>query len=423
MKSRVFHYGIWTTLAHLMLLLRDMVLASTLGVNLELDAWFTIFATPYFLSSALAGAVAGVLVPWIRFETSGNKRAAAIDNMKGFFARHWRYALFLTLSVGLAEVFAANQFYGLGVARLNILICGAIIYFIILCAQGIYRACLLGYQKTVVVVGSPIISSVIAALTLLVFGSQWGVRAFVVGLILGSIFELMLMVFICFREEGKDASLPKASLDFQQTRQSLYHLFTSGLLMGATLVVDQLMTAQMFGGGVASLNYGGKVTAGLIGAFGGVISVLIFPDLADVYAKTDRPSFFQTVNKRVWQILLLSFVPMIFIFWSSEWIIRLLFLRGEFGSDDLVLVSEIQKYYVLQLPFYFAGGVLVKSMQVMGQNNRIMQIALLNLTMNIVWNYLLGQKYGVPGIAFSTSFVYLGSFLLLYVSQKRLMKT
>jgi putative peptidoglycan lipid II flippase len=100
----------------------------------------------------------------------------------------------------------------------------------------------------------------------------------------------------------------------------------------------------------------------------------------------------------------------------SHPLIKILFQRGAFTVVDTKIVSRVQAFLSLQIPFYILANLGVRLVSALKRNSVLMVIAGVNMVVNIVFNLILMRYAGVAGIALSTSFVYLVSCVLVYAS-------
>ena len=108
-----------------------------------------------------------------------------------------------------------------------------------------------------------------------------------------------------------------------------------------------------------------------------------------------------------------AFRQHILIYAFSDSIVNIIFQRGSFTTEDTAIVSPVQAYFAFQIPFYVAGIVVVRLISALRANHILMWGAAINLVVNIGFNILFIHYLGLKGIALSTSFVYLISFLFL----------
>ena len=79
-------------------------------------------------------------------------------------------------------------------------------------------------------------------------------------------------------------------------------------------------------------------------------------------------------------------------------------------------VVEVLRYGLTQLPFYFAGMVLVSLLASQGRHRVIAVVASSNLLVKLVAMTVLTPVLGINGIALATSVMYAATLLLLGLS-------
>jgi len=136
------------------------------------------------------------------------------------------------------------------------------------------------------------------------------------------------------------------------------------------------------------------------------------PHFADL-ALRDRAAFVRSVRKVAFTVAMIGAVGTVFIALFGEMLVSLIFERGRFGKDDVAAVAAVNFMFAFQVPFYLAGIVLARAISAIGQNRILTIGAVINLTVNIVMNYILMQYLGAAGIALSTSLMYVVSCLFL----------
>jgi putative peptidoglycan lipid II flippase len=99
----------------------------------------------------------------------------------------------------------------------------------------------------------------------------------------------------------------------------------------------------------------------------------------------------------------------------APWGVKLLFERGAFTAEDTMIVAEVLRYGLTQLPFYFAAIVLVSLLSSQGRYLAIALVAGSNLLVKLATMAILTPALGINGIALSTTIMYAASFLLLNV--------
>ena len=198
-------------------------------------------------------------------------------------------------------------------------------------------------------------------------------------------------------------------------------MLAGSFLMSGTWLVDQAMAAGLPSGSVSALNYANNVIAFPILLAATALGTAVLPYFSGMIASEDWAGVRHTLGRYMWLVLCATVPVTILLVVFSEPLIRVLFERGSFTAQDTEVVARTSAFYALQIPFYIAGILVVRLISSLRANHILMWGAALNLLANISLNYLLMRWFGVAGIAFSTSIVYLLSLVYCWAMLNRLM--
>jgi Spy/CpxP family protein refolding chaperone len=184
-------------------------------------------------------------------------------------------------------------------------------------------------------------------------------------------------------------------------------MIAGSFLMASTALVDQSMAAMLPSGSVAALAYGNRIIALPITIATTALSTAVIPYFSKMVALDDWKSMRQSLRHYL-GLIFAAAVPLTgMIILLSEPIVKILFQRGSFTSENSHLVAQIQACFALQIPFYIGCILVVRLHSAMRNNQMMMWGSAGNLIVNIGLNYLFMQWWGVAGIALSTSCVFL----------------
>ena len=77
---------------------------------------------------------------------------------------------------------------------------------------------------------------------------------------------------------------------------------------------------------------------------------------------------------------------------------------------------------LVQVPFYFAGLVMVQLLASKQRYGVIAFFAITNLFVKILCNFMLAEWMGVSGIALATGLMYVWSTICLYIAARRVIQ-
>jgi putative peptidoglycan lipid II flippase len=117
----------------------------------------------------------------------------------------------------------------------------------------------------------------------------------------------------------------------------------------------------------------------------------------------------------------LSLLVACIIYFFSEDIISFLFEKGNFTSNDTLIVSKIQKILLAYVPFYISSIIIIKFLTSINKNAYMFYASISNLILNLILNSYFVKMYNVNGLAIATTIVYIVNFgvLFLFVSYQR----
>ena len=418
--------ALMTALGKVISVAKELVVAWSLGVSDELDAFFIALIIPSFFVTVIANSFNVSLIPTY----IDVRKRKGIEAAQKLFSGAIVFSLTLlvvvsAMMVSSSAVFLPGIAQGFNEEKLKLTFNLLLIISPWLVLNGIItiiRGVLNAGERFALAAFSPAITPAIT-IVLLVINPSLGVYALAIGLIGGGFLQLMLLGIILTRQGI--SLLPKWSgfdEDLRQVISQYMPMIAGACLMSSTKVVDQSMAAMLSPGSVAALNYGNKLIALPITLMTTALGTAVFPYFSKMISDRDWKQVAKTIKKYLKLIFLFTIPLTIFLLIISEPLVRMMFQRGAFTAEDTQIVSRIQSCYALQIPFYVAGIMIVRLISSLKGNYILMKASMLNLILNIVLNFVLLKWMGVSGIALSTSFVMLYSYLYVSYHSSKLMR-
>jgi peptidoglycan biosynthesis protein MviN/MurJ (putative lipid II flippase) len=103
----------------------------------------------------------------------------------------------------------------------------------------------------------------------------------------------------------------------------------------------------------------------------------------------------------------------------APWGIRLLFQRGAFSAADTAGVVQAFRWGVLQLPFYFAGIVVVQLIASANDYRKFLYIGVINFVTKVAANFLLIPVLGIGGALLATSVMHAVSLPAVWLLSRK----
>jgi len=229
---------------------------------------------------------------------------------------------------------------------------------------------------------------IIACVTL--GAEKMGAFALVVGSLAGSALEATLLVKL-LRDHGIKPRLRWGGLDSSLRMVMLQYapLLAGAFLMASVAVVDQSMAAMLPAGSVSALGYANRIVSGIAALGANAISAATLPYFSKMAVAADWAGCRHTLKRYVALIAATTVPFTLLLIAFSRPIARLLYQRGAFTAADTELVSHIQSFFALQIPFLLLCALLVRFLSAIRRNDLLMYGCAINLTVNIGLNFAL----------------------------------
>jgi putative peptidoglycan lipid II flippase len=358
---------------------KDVLSAKLFGARVEMDTFLEAWIVPVVLASIVGPALQNALVPHFALA-----RAECGDEAA------WELASEALLA-GLG-VFAATAIVGLAGSRwiLDFVAAGAPpearpllgqIYVIGFAFAGLSLASALlsGLCSAVGRFVTPSLltsfSTLSPILGLSLFGRSMGIRALPLSLLVGTLMETLLMLWL-MRRLGLRFVRPHREI-LRRLGALLRDAITVALAtipLGLIAVAERHFGSQLAEGAVAQLSYATKLVSAGFRVFSATLGVMGPPLLSAYLARGERDRF-----TRVFAFLFrlgcyVSVVGAIGLVLAGQPLVRLLFQRGRFTSSDTLIVASCVRASAISL-FYGVVFPILNAALLSGRRAWILPIA------------------------------------------------
>lgn len=397
---------------------KEIIIAENFGLSELLDTFYIAILVPSLIYNVFLGSFKSVFIPNYVSTLKLNKLLVGRFQSTSFLVTLGVAVLFFILALLFTDVYLEVFFKG-----------HTEHYYELVKKQFYYIApCILFWGFSSIINSlltiddefrysslSSVFTPIAIIVCLLCFKEYLGDIVLAIGTLIGSILGFVFVAIIAINRKLIQLHKP----DF--TSKGIKTLFiqlpaklSSSLLVGINPFVDQYFSAQLAIGSIAALNYGIKIPAFAIGIVGIAVGNVILPYFSK-QAVEDLLSTFNKLQKMLKQLIIFSLIITVILFVFSSTIISLFFERDAFTSSDTVIVSRIQQMYLLQIPSYITGLIMVKFLTSINKNNFMVLTSVISLILNICLNYILIEQLGVYGLALATSIVSLVNSIILYL--------
>lgn len=401
---------------------KEVAIAYRYGVGAEVDAYLFVYNLVNWPVSIWFNVLTLVLVPLAARIT----RSAPAD-LPRFRAELFGFALLLGLALALLNWLSLPvllQSSWAGLPDVTATLAAHIAPTLTLLAPlgvmtGLFSAWMLAAGRH-----TNTLLEAVPALTILVvllLFSGGGVEPLVWGTLVGfALHSISLTLPLLQHGEIGAPRLTRSSPQWTSFWRGFGVLLASQVLISVLGIVDQFFAARLGTGSIATLNYTNRILASILGLGATAVTRSMLPVFSLAYAQGGRRTNLHRIATQ-WVRLLLAvgILAVVVGLWLAPWIVEILFQRGAFTAQNADAVSEVLRYGMTQIPFYFAGLVLVSILATQARYRAIAAIASINLLIKVIGNFSMVPRFGLGGLVVSTSCMYFVSMVLCWLAIRR----
>lgn len=392
-------------------LLKEVYIGSAFGMSEDLDIFFILILIPSFFKNVFLGAFKAVVIPnFIFAQKKGNlifqNNIILQTIILGSIITLGLFVCYTPINTYLVRNYS-NDIASAVFENQNLLLFCIPIWTFSSLLSGLLEI----RKKFIVSAVYPIITSIVFISFLFFFEPTIGllIQAFVIG----SFLELLLLLFFQpIKFVFTDINLKDA--DSIILYKQFIPKLLAGLIIGFNPIVDQFFTSEIADGAISTLNYGKKFPAFAITILTLGIGNVILPYFARLKGISNG-QVIKKLNKILISLFIVGSFCTLFLTVFGKDLIIMFFQNGNFTSEDSENVFLVLVMFSFQIPFYLLSITLVRFLTSFNLNLFTVASSSFMVVVNVICNYLFIDKYGVSGIALSTSIVIFFGFFIKYI--------
>ncbi len=398
-----------TLLTFMGFFLRDIMMAQTFGLGPVLDSFFVVLLIPMFIVTVLCMPLGLAFVP-IYLEVKERLKHQDSRNMVSRTS-FWVimsllvvcFILYLTGSFILPILSVKGSFIDIPelISLFDITLPILLFSGIVILGNSVLNA----NGRAVLSSAAQLVVPISTILALLLFGSSYGVKVVIYGMVIGQLANLLIVQY--YLKFYDISLLPRLDLGNHNEWIPLIlqylPLVMSAFFAASAAPVATFLAISLPEGAISALNLGNKVVFFVTGLLGTAISTVMLPYFSELIIKRHIISARRELSFFVLLSTFISVPICIVLFVESELIIRLMFEGRAFSSGDTKLVARVMQYAVVQIPFFVCNSILFKFAIATKHVFATSIIAFLGLLVNIGASIFLMKYMSVGGIALGAS--------------------
>lgn len=405
--------GGWTLGSRVLGLVRDIVLANSVGASAGADAFFVAFKIPNFLRRLFGeGAFAQAFVP-VFSETREKEGEESVKRLINQVAGRFGLILIAISVIGvllapwIAMLFAPGFSDDPGKLALTAdLLRWTFPYLGFICFVAFAGGILNSIGRFAVPAATPIflnLSLIGSALFLVPLVSP-SVMGLAIGVAIAGLIQLLIQIPPLMAA----GLLPKPSLQADHPGVSKILKLMVPALFGVSvsqinLLLDTVLASLLVSGSVSWLYYSDRLMELPLGVIAIAVSTVILPKLSREFAQDDANASRQTQSWAIWVVLVLGLPCAAALAVFGELILSTLFQYGAMTVSDIEASALSLMAYAAGLPAFMMIKVLAPHYFAHQDTKTPVKIGLIAMTANMVFNLILVWSLDHVGLALATS--------------------
>jgi putative peptidoglycan lipid II flippase len=395
--------------------IRDLLFASFVGANIYSDIFFIAFKIPNLLRRIFGEGAFGV--SFLPIYTNCKNRATFAS---AIFVKFLFFILIMCILVSFfAPLITKVIAYGFSdeSIKLSAPLVAICFFYLPLIFIVTFLSALLNYKNHFSTSSfSSALLNLSLIICLLIFAKNESydiVYALSWAVLIGGVLQVLLHIKSSFKMNVlKNFTLNKKILSYKLN--NFYSLFFASILGSSAVAlssfIDMWLASFLQSGTISYLYYANRVFQLPLALFAIALSVAIFPTILKTMKNIGELKALKILQKSSLFLALTlgvaTFVGIVF----SDFIIWLLFERGEFSTKDTINTSSILIAYLIGLIPFGLSKVFLLWLYAKKQQKRVATISIYALVVNIILSLALLNSLGAFGLALASS---ISGFVLL----------
>lgn len=403
---------------------KDILITFYHGVSVVTDAYFLSNAISSVLYMAMYSAIPVLVIPLysrlLLSETPSRINRELSAAVFLFFSVSICIAIFVFGAAhSLVNLFSASadkQVKELAVSYLSIMA----VTFAISTLVSFFNSIQTVNKVVIPSYAVPIINNVVFCMGLYFFSSA---ADFDNILMLGILAWFILLIINCLMSRKSFSFQPSACFSLFFDSKFILLLLPAVVAFYIEQVngfVGVYFASELGVGAISVYAYSNKLNMIFVSVFLVFLTASLFPRIAAVSVRNDQFELFSYLLGCIRLVVICSTPIVIYMSFYAVEIVGLLFQRGNFMEDDVVKVAAVFSVVLMALPFCLMRDIMNRVFFSYGNTLTPVLLSLAALFVNLVFSYVLYQRYGLVGLATAAvvSTVFNSLVMILLVQRK-----
>lgn len=386
-------------------LIRDRLLASTFGANIELDIYFASFKVPDLIYGVvLAGGVLVSLLPLFSDYYKRNKEEAwkLINSIINVFS------IILVIIAALLFIFTETVvkillpeldpiFLNTAINLTRVLFVSVFFFGL----SSIFSTVLNYFNRFLVYSIAPVLYALSVVLGIVFLSSTFGIYAPAIGVVVGSFLHCFIQLYVSL----KFGYRYKFVLDFKAIKDFFKLLFPrtiSAAVNQINLTIITIIAGTIAVGAITYFNLANNLRYLPIGLIGISFATAVFPSLSRSITNKNVTEFCANLRRVLQEILYFMLPVSILTFIMRDLVVNIVYGAGQFSGEAITVTSACLGIFALSLVFQCLEPTILRAFFSLKDSKTPAIISVIFLFVNLFLSlgavYLLQTNEGLNAI-------------------------
>lgn len=358
----VFFSTFFSLIARLLSFVQAIIVSHYFGATKSTDFLFFMISITMLLPGLFSNINQSVIIP-NAIKIRENKSS---DESKAFLLYIYIFYIILGIIVCTLVAVVPEQFMGLAskfspedIHENRLIILLTIPTFFTILTTSFILNVFESYKLFTFPMIMDMMKSALTILFIVFLGSQYGVVSMAYGILLANIIQFVLLNYFLFKMLGFRFKPRKYTID-KTIRKNIAFVVISQVSAIISQYVGLYLISGLQEGVYTALSYSERLLSIFVLVLASQVTTVLGINIIEMYAKGDFLKLNDSYQKYL-RILLTVIMPMSFIMaFQAPAIISVLFERGNFNSESVIMTSLFFKYAILTVPLLLLDRLIVR---------------------------------------------------------------
>lgn len=249
-----------------------------------------------------------------------------------------------------------------------------------------------------------------------------GIYAALLAFVMGSVFRLLLQLPFIDWEWKFRLQLDLKDKSIKQMLAGIPSVAVTSAIAHINSLVDKMVASGAVAGAVSCLNYGNKLLHVFSGLISTAIGTALYPTMVQHIAEQNMDRLKRTVDQAL-RVSAFLIIPLnVYCLFFSTDLVFAAFQRGAFDEAATLLTSGVFTGYSVGMLFIGLTGIVSNVFYAFGDTRITMNISILDIALNVVFDIVFFRFYGVTGLAVATSVAAIICFVVRMVKLRKFVR-